>query len=295
MSYNVLRWEGDNSMASIQDIAFEYGVDIVGIQEWGYTEAKTINGTNCITYLNNKGYPYVSVTSKDYNHKAIASKYVLKDMEETVYTQSIETRSYTKCYVTIGGQKVALFNTHTDYQLNSTVKFAQIQEILEAVGEEEYFILIGDLNTTCTEKSETEYENCVQPFIDAGYNVANSSVGDDLIWTYYNGKTVELSTQITPPDNIITSANISINNVHTINTKLEDNTGYVIDHLPLVADLVIYEKPYNFNNSFLFSTYQRFAGLSTDEKPTPQGNAIFLELDTAKTYYYKNGAWSILG
>ena len=43
------------------------------------------------------------------------------------------------------------------------------------------------------------------------------------------------------------------------------------------------------------SAFTKLAGVSTDEKPVMQGDAIFLELDTAKVYYFKNGAWSILG
>lgn len=240
MSYNVLRWEGYNSQKAIQNVAFNYGADIIGMQEWGYTESKTIEGTNCISYLNGFGYDDVVVTTSDVNHKAIASKLALSDYSETVFNQSIETRSYTKCYVTAGGKRIAVFNTHTDYQLNSAVKFAQIQELLSAVANEPYFILFGDLNTTCTNESDTEYQNCVQPFIDAGYNVANSPVGSALIWTYYNGNTVAESTQITPPDNIITSANIAISNAETIGTKLSASGNYVVDHLPLVADLAIY-------------------------------------------------------
>lgn len=239
MSYNVQYWRGNNGMKSIQNIAFGDGADIVGIQEWGTAQSPTIDGTDCISYLNSFGYTDVTVTSLDYNHKAVASKYPMTNKSETVYNQSIETRSYTKSYFEFNGKTIAFFNTHTDYQLNSTIKFAQIQELLTAVSNEEYFILTGDLNTTCTNKAETEYLNCVQPFIDAGYNVANSPVGEDLIWTYYNGATVAESTQITPTDNIITSSNIAIIDVYTIDTKLTANTGNVIDHIPLVAVLQI--------------------------------------------------------
>lgn len=240
MTYNVLRWEGDNALVSIQDVAFgNVGADIVGIQEWGYTESKNIDGVSCTAYLGNHGYDYIAVTSGDVNHKAVASKIPMTGMTEVVYTQSIETRSYTKSYFTFGGKTIAFFNTHTDYQLNSSVKFAQIQELLDAVSEEDYFILTGDLNTTCTSKAETEYLSCVQPFVDAGYNVANSPANQELIWTFYNGKTPTASTQITPPDNIITSANISILSTYTVDTKLEEDTSNVIDHLPLVCVLAI--------------------------------------------------------
>lgn len=239
MSYNVLRWEGYNSLKAIQNIAFDYGAEIVGIQEWGTTEAKTIGGQNCIAYLNGFCYDDVYVSSLDVNHKAVASKIPMTDKTEVVYSQNIERRSYTKSYFTVGGNRIAFFNTHTDYQVGSAIKYAQIQELLAAVSNEEYFILTADLNTTCTEKSESEYIRCVQPFIDSGFNVANAPVGDPLIFTYWNGKTVAESTQITPPDNIITSSNIDILNVQTIETKLSANGTYVIDHIPLIATLQI--------------------------------------------------------
>ena len=238
MSYNVLRWDGYNSLKVIQDIAFGFGADLVGIQEWGYTSSKTIEGTNCETYLNGFGYSDIRITSDDYNHKALASKYQLSNYSETVYAASHETRSYTKAYFTFNNKQIAWFNTHTDYQ-EDNYKYNQIQELLAAVENEEYFIITGDLNTTCTDKNSTEYENCVQPFIDAGYNVANSPVGDPLVWTFYSGKTVGESSQITPPDNIITSANIEIVSVNTIDTKLSASGAYVIDHIPIVAILEV--------------------------------------------------------
>ena len=238
MSYNLQRWEGYNSMKTVQDIAFGYGADIIGIQEWGYTASKTIGGTNCADYIEGFGYDNLYITSSDYNHKAIASKFAMSDMTETVYEESIETRSYTKSYFTFDGKTIAFFNTHTDYQKDSSVKFAQLQELLDAVAEESYFILTGDLNTDCSAKTDTEYQNGPQIFIDSGFNVANSPTGEPLIWTGYSGKTVALSDHITPADNIITSANIKIVNVNTIDTKLTIGTN-VIDHIPIVAEVVI--------------------------------------------------------
>lgn len=239
MSYNVQKWQGYNGLKSIQDIAFSYGADIVGIQEWGTSAAQKIEGEDSAYYLNNEGYENVYITIDDRNHKAIASKNILSDYEEVVYDQWLERRSYTKAYFKMNGHKVALFNTHFDYQTDSAEKFAQAQELLDAVQGETYFVIMGDLNTACTDKNSTEYQSIVQPFIDAGYNVGNSPTGDPLIWTYYNGKTAATSTSIRPTDNIITSANITLGQADTIDTKLTAGLDLAIDHLPLVATITL--------------------------------------------------------
>lgn len=239
MNYNVQKWQGYNALKSIQDIAFSYGADIVGIQEWGTSAAQKIEGEDAAHYLNGEGYDNVYITMDDKNHKAIASKAVLTDYEETVYEQWSEKRSYTKAYFKMNGHKVALFNTHLDYQLDSADKFAQAQELLNAVQNETYFVIVGDLNTDCTDKNSTEYQNVVQPFIDAGYNVGNSPTGDSLIWTFYNGETAGDSTKIRPPDNIITSSNITLGQADTIDTKLTAGLDLTIDHLPLVATITL--------------------------------------------------------
>ena len=241
MSYNVQRWEGSNALSSIQDVAFGQGASIIGIQEWGYnvSASATIGGTSIAGYLAAKGYSNLYVSEQSYNKTAVASKNGLADMSETVYTQSIETRSYTKSYFTFGGKRIAFFNTHLDYQAESAIKFQQAKELLAAVAQEETFILTGDLNTTVQSASENEFVQIVKPFIDAGYNVANGGAPWGLLMTCYNGTTVEGSSQITPPDNIITSADIEIVNVYLDTTKLTVGTGNVIDHIPLIADLRI--------------------------------------------------------
>lgn len=241
MCYNIQRWSGNNALSSIQEVAFGQGSAIVGIQEWGNstTTTATIGGKSIPDYLAGKGYDNLYVSSLDVNHKAVASKIEMADMSETVYSQSYETRSYTKSYFNFAGKRIAFFNTHLDYQVESSIKFLQAKELLTAVAQEESFILMGDLNTTVQSTSENEFIQIVKPFIDAGYNVANGGDPWGLLMTFYNGTTVEGSSQITPPDNIITSADIQIKNVYLDTTKLTAGTGNVIDHIPLIADLVI--------------------------------------------------------
>ena len=242
MCYNIQRWSGNNALASIQDVAFGSGAVIVGMQEWGnsITTSALIGGKSIPDYLAGKGYSDMYVSSLDVNHKAIASMIKMEDMSETRYSQSHETRSYTKSYFNYGGKRIAFFNTHLDYQVESSIKFLQAQELLNAVAQEESFILMGDLNTTVQSTSENEFIQIVKPFIDAGHNVANGGDPWGLLMTFYNGTTVEGSSQITPPDNIITSADIEIANVYLDTTKLTANTGNVIDHIPLIADLIVH-------------------------------------------------------
>ena len=239
MSYNVQKWKYINEIKEIQDVAFGYyDADIIGIQEWG--NGGTIGDKSAQNYIADFGYPNIYITTLDVNHKGIASKIGMTDMTEVVYSQNIERRSYTKSYFTCKGKQIAFFNTHTDYQYNNSIKYAQVQELLQAVSNEEYFILTADLNTTCSTKQEIEYTTIVFPFIQAGYNVANSPNNTNLIWTFYSGKTAETSGQITPPDNIITSSNIDIIDVFVDTTKLTNNpTDYGIDHIPLIADIAI--------------------------------------------------------
>lgn len=241
MTYNVQRWLWGNAVKATQDEAFANNADIVGIQEWGYSSSLTIEGQNCVDYIASKGYPNISITSLDVNHKAVASKYPMSDYTETVFSVSRETRSYTKAYFVYKGVRIAFFNAHLDYAKNDTYKFQQAAELLAAVENEDFFILTGDFNTTCSDKSETEYQSIVQPFVDAGYNVANSPDGEDLIMTYFEGNTVEEATSIRPTDNIITSPNIRFVNLFVDDYKLHHDSGYVIDHIPLIADLELTE------------------------------------------------------
>ena len=104
-----------------------------------------------------------------------------------------------------------------------------------------YFIITGDFNFYIREVGDDEYNNSIQLAIDRGYNSAQNE--HSLFMTYYNGNTIEDSTLITAPDNIITSSNIRITNTEVETTKLTDGLcieyNIHIDHLPLIATIEI--------------------------------------------------------
>ena len=79
----------------------------------------------------------------------------------------------------------------------------------------------------------------IKPFVDAGYNVANCTSDSGFIGTYTSGNTA--SSTFWPNDNIITSANLEIDNfiVDTSKIDVAEQTSQTIDHLPLIAYLTI--------------------------------------------------------
>ena len=98
---------------------------------------------------------------------------------------------------------------------------------------------MGDFNVACPNGvNDSNYRDFVKPFVDAQYNVCNNAVRNGAfvqIPTYYrrNGTYDAL-------DQIITSNNITVENVFIDRTKLDDSiTEDKIDHVPFLADLVI--------------------------------------------------------
>ena len=100
----------------------------------------------------------------------------------------------------------------------------------------DHFILAGDFNIDLSEQETTgdQYQNSVQRFIDAGYNVGNCVV--DWIPTYF-GTSSPTGGKFT--DQIVTSPNITIKRIYADTTKLTDGITDKIDHLPLIAELII--------------------------------------------------------
>lgn len=135
--------------------------------------------------------------------------------------------------IMVGGKTIYLLNTH--HNLNDANAIKQTEQVLEAVSDKEYFIICGDLNTGVEQVGDYEYNTFLKPFVDAGYRLSNC--GFAWFYTYY--ATASPVGERYRTDNIITSSNILIKNVYVDTTKLTDNTGDKIDHIPLIAELLI--------------------------------------------------------
>lgn len=236
MSYNVQGFTGLNANESMQSgIISTYNPLIVGLQELGMNTSLPTVGANIFS-----DYPYKYLSPPIYNRPAIASKVQLNNVVGNEFTnQSGETRGYQKSYFTYGGKTICWINTHLATSDHETAKVAQANELYAMVQNEPYFIITGDFNTVCKSVNDTEYTTIMKQFIDAGYNSANCSAQHGFIDTWTSGSTA--SGTWYPCDHIITSANISMDNVIVDTTKIDAaaQTGQSIDHLPIVAYLTV--------------------------------------------------------
>ena len=244
MTYNVGGWyigSGQNvpeakdaSYYALQDgILSEYETDILCIQE--YWDTFSGAGRTALSVL--EPY-YEDIEAKNgtsqYFGRAICSNYELSDY--TINTYAAEyNRYYDKAYITVDGKQIAIFTTHLG--LTEANRQVEAVELLYYLANEPYFILCGDLNTKCTSTSDNDYVNVIKPFVDAGYHCANNTTERGFNMTSYDTSTV--SDQGGQCDNIITSANITIDSVVIDTTKLTDSLGDKIDHLPVIAYLTV--------------------------------------------------------
>lgn len=169
-------------------------------------------------------------------HSICTNGYEIKDYAPHNFAENSGSYpTYETAVITVDGTDIHIINTHNDFRQAYQTK--NITELLSAVSSFDYFILCGDFNFDATDgdTTTTYYKNGVGRWIDAGYNVGNCVV--DTVQTYFatqdaiDGKTT---------DQIITSANIDIIDVRAVTYKLTDGIADKIDHLPLVANLVIH-------------------------------------------------------
>lgn len=250
MAYNVGHFysEWHDAPTSTGDVFYQrnkgifqkYNTDFAGLSEWsnviGTVQASVLMDEFFTSY-----YPdYTPYPPSPNAALTSAFSVIPSSVTLTMYqNQGSETRYYQKAYIEIGEKTICCILTHLD--LRTSARTAQFLEVLNAVANEEYFILVGDFNFTITQVGDSEYNNSIQVALNRGYHSAQNA--DSLLMTCYSGETVAESANIYALDNIITSSNIDISNVRVDTTKLTDGIctqyGIIIDHLPLVADLTI--------------------------------------------------------
>lgn len=243
MSYNVGSWTAFGAKATLENQDTWYTLqnsifaadcpDLLGIQEY----YSAIGSYSVPTMLGQYfSYLYAVDWTRTKAGRGIASRYAMTNTAEINFEhQTGEQRSYLIGDISIGGKTIKFLDAHLALD-NATIAL-QIQELLSAVSQYEYWILTGDFNVNFPDAQSEGYAILVEPFLDAGYHVANGSTfgfiqtfstktpGDDSDWRYL--------------DNIMCSANIDITNVYVDTKKLTDHVGYSIDHLPLIAEMSI--------------------------------------------------------
>ena len=212
--------------------------DLCGMQEWN-----NAIGTISASVLMNE---FFDDTKSSYVYPAVqtaaltmGSKYTISNLQLVQYQdQDANVRYYQKAYVSIGGKTVCFVNTHLG---TSTIRNSQMVELLNMLENEEYFVAFGDFNFRIETVGDSEYNLSVALALARGFHSAQNASG--IYLTGYRGETVASSTSTTALDNIITSGNIDISNVHIDTTKFTDGlceeNEIIIDHVPIIATLTI--------------------------------------------------------
>lgn len=222
-----------------KNIFDRYDLDFAGMPEWSRAIG-TVNASVLMDETFTSWYPDYTPYAVDY--AALTSGFSVTPSSVTLVTyqtQGDETRYYQKSYIDYYGKRICCIATHLD--LSDSARTAQFLELMNAVQNEDYFIITGDFNFQITQAGDSQYNKSIKVALDRGYHSAQNA--DSLLMTWYSGQTAQGSSDIYCLDNIITSANIDILNPRVDTTKLTDGLceeyGIIIDHLPLIATLRI--------------------------------------------------------
>lgn len=242
MTYNVQRCRGINSQQTMQNAIFNaYNADIIGLQELG----SEISLPSVLSALDE----YAVKQFSNHNNKVLMVKKTgtLSDVVIADFTNQDpldmstwnETRAYMKAKITVGDKTITWINTHLCYMTQS-VKWLQMNEIFELAEQCDYCIITGDFNSHTVNATSDDYLNMYKQFVDAGYNLANNSPSSGFTNTCTEATTASALSDLTDAlDTIIVSSNITINRVTFDTTKFSYLNGQSIDHIPVVARLVV--------------------------------------------------------
>ena len=236
MTYNVQWFTGLNSTEEMQEEIFmEYDADIIGFQEFQRHTSSEIPA------MAQELLTAYTIRMGDYGDRnALASKYQMRNFDTIPHTtQTMSGQSYSVAEIKFNGKTIHLVVSHTTTTDYEATKVEQVHEVFEAVQDYDYFILLADFNTRVNSVDHPEYTTIMKQFVDAGYNCANCTEQHGYIPTFTAGYTTGGTWY--PCDNIITSANIDIDEVIADDIKI----GYAgqlqqsIDHIPLIAHLTV--------------------------------------------------------
>lgn len=245
MTYNVGQWYVGNSnrvpvSQKSEYYALQYGtfennpVDVLFLQE--YLNSWCVDDSPASDFLS----PFFNHQEVTNPHGYIGHAICASDLPLSNYTSHNFTTNkgnyptFESAEIIIDGKTITIINTHNDYSLSYQVE--EVTDLLAFLEGLDHFILAGDFNIDLSKQETTgdQYQNSVQRFLDAGYNVGNCVV--DWIPTYF-GTSSPTGGKFT--DQIVTSPNITIKRIYADTTKLTDGITDKIDHLPLIAELII--------------------------------------------------------
>ena len=248
MTYNVGQWYvggGDNVPAD-KDAAYyalqngmiqQNDPDILCIQEYWKIFSKT--GRTAVSMLQ-QYFPYIHEQggNSGYFGRCICSKYPISNYTVRLYTGEAN-RYFDTCTITVHGVPITVCNTH--FGLTQAERDAEISQLIPYLQSQSRFLCCGDFNTvivyddpTSATPSSQEYIDNVKPFIDAGFHTANFGEFGFMATQIKNGGERKLCL-----DNWYTSSNIEVDNAFVDTTKLTDGLDDEIDHMPLIAELVV--------------------------------------------------------
>lgn len=250
MTYNVGQWYIGNGsyVPSASDEAYyalhsgilqRANADVLFINEYSATFSGA--GRTASSVLS-PYFPYIETRSggSNYNGRTICSKYPISNYT----THSFSTggiQYYDSCEITIDGRVITLVIVH--FITNpETTRWTQCQEFVSHLKTLNTFIAGGDYNTGISPDNGTDntestvYTKYIKSFLDEGFHSANCSDFGFMV-TCNDG--VDGEGTDWDIDNIITSSDIRITSATVDTAKLTDDISAKIDHMPLIATLVI--------------------------------------------------------
>lgn len=244
MSYNVGEWyDGTRTdmpsdkyalYESIQkEILCKNYASIFCAQEYYYLmHTGAMNSKNLFLLPN---YKHVSIAddARLTMGKAIGTNLPLVSTEMVDFVnQSGVAQQYQKSYIYINGHKVCVCNVHLS-QISTEQVLLEVQELVSAVSNEEYFIVLGDFNVKFDSNDGASIITMFESI-----NGVPCNCGDFGTFYTYRGSE-SLGTDNEALDNIFVSSNIAIKSVYMDTTKINADLP-IQDHVPLIAYLEIF-------------------------------------------------------